>query len=181
MNDVRIGTRRTKKKSMLRVDTSDASGGRDSSALTRTHKLYFCLVPLSLFFEIFPLFPIMMDSLDNITPIITTTTTSSSRSIANTTFLHFNDVYNIEKAPCFIASLTNARNAKVRSKLLPGKTDGEENSSSICRVRRHSKVITLFSGDAFSPSMMSTVLKGKQMIPVLNACNIDAACLGESL
>lgn len=126
----------------------------------------------------------MMDSLDNITPIITTTTTSSSssssRSIANTTFLHFNDVYNIEKAPCFITSLTNARNAKVQSKLLPGKTDGG-NSSSICCVRRHSKVITLFSGDAFSPSMMSTVLKGKQMIPVLNACNIDAACLGKSM
>lgn len=125
----------------------------------------------------------MMDSLDNITPIITTTTSSSGRGIANTTFLHFNDVYNIEKAPCFVTSLTNARiNAKVRSKSLPGKADGGGNSSSIlCRVRRRSKVVTLFSGDAFSPSMMSTVLKGRQMIPVLNACNIDAACLGESL
>lgn len=130
-------------------------------------------------------------SLDNITPIIMTrssssSSSSSSRRIANTTFLHFNDVYNIEKAPCFITSLTNVRNAKLL------KTDGEENSCSKCCIsddkkcgplqrRRHSKVITLFSGDAFSPSMMSTVLKGKQMIPVLNACNIDAACLGKSM
>jgi 2',3'-cyclic-nucleotide 2'-phosphodiesterase (5'-nucleotidase family) len=112
---------------------------------------------------------------------------SSSSRIANTTFLHFNDVYNIEKAPCFITSLTNVRNAKLQSKvLLPvGKTNEGNNtsSSSICRVvrRHHSKVITLFSGDAFSPSMMSTVLKGKQMIPVLNACNIDVACLGENI
>ena len=169
-------------------------GGRDSSALT--HDSHSCLVPASrpLRSKSFHWFDCdlkynMMDSLDNTTPtIMTTTTTSSSSSssrIANTTFLHFNDVYNIEKAPCFVASLTNARiNARVRSKSLPGgKTDGEGNSSSIlCRVRRrHSKNITLFSGDAFSPSMMSTVLKGKQMIPVLNACNIDAACLGESL
>ena len=36
----------------------------------------------------------------------------------------------------------------------------------------------LFSGDAFSPSLMSTVTKGAQMVPVLNSLNINTACIG---
>jgi hypothetical protein len=38
--------------------------------------------------------------------------------------------------------------------------------------------LVLFSGDVFSPSLMSTLNKGKQMLPVLNALNISSACVG---
>jgi len=36
----------------------------------------------------------------------------------------------------------------------------------------------LFSGDAFNPSLLSTVTKGKQMVPILNSFNINTACVG---
>lgn len=73
--------------------------------------------------------------------------------------LHFNDVYNIEprdKEPVGGASrfTTQLRNVGGRDALI------------------------LFSGDAFNPSMMSTVLKGKQMVPCLNEMNIHTAVLG---
>lgn len=38
--------------------------------------------------------------------------------------------------------------------------------------------LVLFSGDALSPSLMSTVTKGKHMAPVLNGMRVAAACLG---
>ena len=38
--------------------------------------------------------------------------------------------------------------------------------------------VVVFSGDAFNPSLMSTVTKGKQMVPCLNNMNIDVACIG---
>lgn len=36
--------------------------------------------------------------------------------------------------------------------------------------------ITLFSGDAFSPSLESAVMKGEHMVPILNHLLIDVAC-----
>lgn len=36
----------------------------------------------------------------------------------------------------------------------------------------------LFSGDCLSPSLMSTLTRGKQMIPILNTIGVHAACLG---
>ena len=80
-------------------------------------------------------------------------------TINNTTFIHFNDVYNIEKSPPFVASIK-----RTRARL---------------QLEEDRDVITVFGGDAFSPSIMSTILRGEQMIPVLNAVVIDAACLGE--
>lgn len=38
--------------------------------------------------------------------------------------------------------------------------------------------LVLFSGDAFNPSLLSTVTKGKQMVPILNSFNINTACVG---
>jgi 5'-nucleotidase len=38
--------------------------------------------------------------------------------------------------------------------------------------------LVLFSGDAFNPSITSTVTKGKQMVPALNAIGIQAAVYG---
>lgn len=37
------------------------------------------------------------------------------------------------------------------------------------------KSVCVFSGDAFSPSLISTVSKGAQMVPVLNSLDIDVA------
>jgi hypothetical protein len=49
MNDIRIGTRRTKKKSMLRVERVIQGGGRDSSALTHDSHYYLLVcLPLAL-------------------------------------------------------------------------------------------------------------------------------------
>lgn len=40
------------------------------------------------------------------------------------------------------------------------------------------ELLTFFSGDAFNPSLESSVTKGKHMVPILNAVKTDAACLG---
>ena len=74
------------------------------------------------------------------------------------TIIHFNDVYNItpyDKDPVggaarFVAAIK----------------------------QRYENPLVLFSGDAFSPSIMSTFTKGKQMVPILNACNIQCAVIG---
>lgn len=70
------------------------------------------------------------------------------------TLIHFNDVYNVDKAARFVHQVKHVQ-----------QTEGD----SAC---------TFFSGDAFSPSLLSTTLRGKQMVPVLKALNIDCACLG---
>ena len=38
--------------------------------------------------------------------------------------------------------------------------------------------LLFFSGDAFSPSSLSLVTKGRQMVPLLNRLGISAACIG---
>jgi 5'-nucleotidase len=73
----------------------------------------------------------------------------------NTTLIHFNDLYNVEKSPRFVAAVKGAQQAATFGTCL-----------------------TIFSGDAFSPSTLSTTLRGTQMVPILNALGIDCACLG---
>ena len=41
-----------------------------------------------------------------------------------------------------------------------------------------SKPLRLFSGDAFSPSLEASVMRGEHMTPVLNHLQIDVACYG---
>ena len=38
--------------------------------------------------------------------------------------------------------------------------------------------LTLFSGDAFSPSTLGLIYEGQQMVKPLNSINIDVACCG---
>lgn len=38
--------------------------------------------------------------------------------------------------------------------------------------------LVMFSGDAFNPSLMSTVTAGAQMPPVLNQAQVACACVG---
>ncbi|PYH87630.1 Metallo-dependent phosphatase [Aspergillus ellipticus CBS 707.79] len=39
-------------------------------------------------------------------------------------------------------------------------------------------VLTFFSGDAYNPSLQSTVTKGRHMVPFLNKAGTDVACVG---
>ncbi|XP_028410070.1 uncharacterized protein LOC114532703 [Dendronephthya gigantea] len=73
--------------------------------------------------------------------------------------LHFNDVYNIEpreKEPVGGAARFASKIATFKSR----------------------DPLTLFSGDALNPSMMSSITKGEQMLPVLNCLGINAAVYG---
>jgi len=45
-------------------------------------------------------------------------------------------------------------------------------------ARGEPEAICLFSGDAFNPSLTSTVTMGKHMVPALNAVGINTACYG---
>ncbi|KNC96618.1 uncharacterized protein SPPG_08200 [Spizellomyces punctatus DAOM BR117] len=71
------------------------------------------------------------------------------------TFLHFNDAYNIgnNHLPRFAHALKRARD-------------------------KYPSALTVFSGDAFSPSVEAAVLKGRHMVPVLNELQVDIACYG---
>lgn len=79
---------------------------------------------------------------------------------------HFNDVYHVEAeshdpvggAPRF----QTMRNFYANDIRFTGQSD----------------LLTFFSGDAYNPSLESTITKGKHMIPVLNNLGTHAACLG---
>ncbi|KAK9503675.1 hypothetical protein O3M35_010185 [Rhynocoris fuscipes] len=77
------------------------------------------------------------------------------------TILHYNDVYNVEKR----------------------KNTDEGGASRMCTALKQcctpqENPLILFSGDAFSPSMLSTCTKGAQMVPVLNAFGTHCAVFG---
>ncbi|RSL48957.1 hypothetical protein CEP53_009332 [Fusarium sp. AF-6] len=80
--------------------------------------------------------------------------------------LHYNDVYHLDPSsaepvgglPRFINVCREYQN-------------GEE-------YEDQPKVLTLFSGDVFNPSLESTVTKGQHMVPVLNMIGTDCACVG---
>ena len=74
--------------------------------------------------------------------------------------LHFGDCYNIQEddgkggAARFVTALDHYRN----------ETDTE--------------TITLFAGDMFGPSLISTVFEGQQLVEPFNAMKVDAAVIG---
>lgn len=75
-------------------------------------------------------------------------------------FIHFNDVYDIQKVHRGSHGATNFQ-------ILVNK------------LRRSlSDPLLIFSGDAFSPSVLSNVQKGQQMVSVLNMLKVDVACMG---
>jgi len=84
---------------------------------------------------------------------------------ANLTLIHFNDVYNVEprkKEPVGGVARFVTRIREVKQEA----------------TQRGDICICLFSGDAFNPSLTSTVTRGRHMVPALNAVGIDAACYG---
>jgi 2',3'-cyclic-nucleotide 2'-phosphodiesterase (5'-nucleotidase family) len=74
------------------------------------------------------------------------------------TILHFNDVYN-----------------------LPSETAGAARFATLLatlRASAPSPPLTTFAGDCLSPSLLSVLTRGTHMPPVLNACAVDVACVG---
>ncbi|KAK7868782.1 hypothetical protein R5R35_003628 [Gryllus longicercus] len=75
------------------------------------------------------------------------------------TILHFNDVYNVESRA----------------------TEPVGGAARFCTAFKsfsHLNPLILFSGDVFSPSMLSTFTKGEQMIPILNELGTHCAVFG---
>jgi hypothetical protein len=58
--------------------------------------------------------------------------------------------------------------------------DDQRANDAIVQVKSHSadNALVLFSGDAFNPSIMSTLTLGKQMVPVLNSIGVHCAAVG---
>ncbi|KAJ9478434.1 5'-nucleotidase [Pseudozyma hubeiensis] len=109
--------------------------------------------------------------------------------------IHFNDVYRVRQkdkasggtigADQFAAKIQSIRESwgepSDLSNLPPpppassssGSRDWTSHSTS-----RQRKGLVLFSGDLYSPSVESSVTRGTHLIPVINAMNLDCACLG---
>ncbi|KAK0622056.1 Metallo-dependent phosphatase-like protein [Bombardia bombarda] len=85
--------------------------------------------------------------------------------------LHFNDVYHLDASSAepvggvarFVTLCNEYRSDS------PGGVD---------RFPGQPELVTLFSGDAFNPSLESSVTKGAHMVPVLNKIGADCACVG---
>lgn len=80
--------------------------------------------------------------------------------------VHFNDVYNIEpreKEPVGGA-------ARFARYVKAARSDGLDGNGR--------RPLVLFSGDALNPSLMSTVTRGHQMVPVLNEIGVHVALVG---
>lgn len=80
--------------------------------------------------------------------------------------LHYNDVYHIEGgsrdpvggAARFVSLVSHYRSAP--------------------EFAGQPELLTFFSGDAFNPSLESSVTKGRHMVPILNEIGTNVACLG---
>ena len=76
-------------------------------------------------------------------------------------FIHFNDVYNIQeranREPC----------------------GGAARFTTMCeKLKKEHSALVMFSGDCLAPSIMSTVTQGSQMPVVLNKIGVDVAVYG---
>ncbi|KAH6714203.1 5'-nucleotidase [Leptodontidium sp. MPI-SDFR-AT-0119] len=95
-----------------------------------------------------------------------TYTTGDFSSPPDLRLLHFNDVYHID------ASSAEPVGGIARFKTLCNEyRDGE-------KFKGQPDLLTFFSGDAFNPSLESSVTKGSHMVPVLNGIGTDVACVG---
>ncbi|THD28102.1 Snake venom 5'-nucleotidase [Fasciola hepatica] len=90
----------------------------------------------------------------------TTATTTAKTTTTTLGIIHFNDVYNVEEQ---------------KSEPFAG---AARFLTAINHYNAGSRSLVLFSGDALSPSMISTVTQGQHMPHILNAMNIGCAVLG---
>ncbi|KAJ6788819.1 hypothetical protein PWT90_02822 [Aphanocladium album] len=99
-------------------------------------------------------------------PRVTYSSGRSGDGAPDLRILHYNDVYHVDPSSAepvggFARFMTMCKEYQTGS-----------------QFAGQSKLITLFSGDAFNPSLESSVTKGKHMVPVLNAIGTDVACVG---
>lgn len=80
--------------------------------------------------------------------------------------LHYNDVYHVD------ASSAEPAGGIARFQTLVNYYRDDE------KFKGQPKLLTFFSGDAFNPSLESSVTKGSHMVPVLNNIGTDIACVG---
>ncbi|KAJ5087065.1 hypothetical protein NUU61_008372 [Penicillium alfredii] len=80
--------------------------------------------------------------------------------------IHYNDVYHIE--PGSAEPVGGA--SRFQSLINYYRTDP--------RFAGQPDILTFFSGDAFNPSLESTITKGRHMVPFLNKVKTDVACVG---
>ncbi|KAF2739654.1 Metallo-dependent phosphatase [Polyplosphaeria fusca] len=81
-------------------------------------------------------------------------------------FLHYNDVYHVD------CSSAEPVGGIARFQTLTNYYRHDQ------KYEGQSKLLTFFSGDAFNPSLESSVTKGSHMIPILNGIGTDVACVG---
>eukprot|EP00918_Siedleckia_nematoides_P005763 GHVU01012665.1.p1 GENE.GHVU01012665.1~~GHVU01012665.1.p1 ORF type:complete len:662 (-),score=158.75 GHVU01012665.1:335-2320(-) len=74
------------------------------------------------------------------------------------TIIHFNDVYNIVSEEPELGGIARFMTALTK--------------------QSHANPLILFSGDVFNPSTLSTISKGRQMVPFLNMIKVHTACYG---
>ncbi|EST07465.1 Phosphoesterase domain protein [Kalmanozyma brasiliensis GHG001] len=107
--------------------------------------------------------------------------------------IHFNDVYRVRQkdkksggtigADQFAAKIQAIRESWGEPSDLSNLSPPEASASSSRDWSKHAtsrerKGLVLFSGDLYSPSVESSVTRGTHLIPVINAMNLDCACLG---
>ena len=81
-------------------------------------------------------------------------------------FLHFNDVYNVSESSSEpIGGISRFVTVTKSYRDDP-------------KYSQHPKLISLFSGDAYNPSLESSVTKGRHMVSILNTIGTDIACVG---
>ncbi|CAI7589947.1 hypothetical protein N7533_009889 [Penicillium manginii] len=80
--------------------------------------------------------------------------------------LHYNDVYHVESGSAEPIGGTPRFQSLVNFYRSDPRFAGQPDA------------LTFFSGDAFNPSLESTVTKGKHMVPFLNKVGTDVACVG---
>jgi 5'-nucleotidase len=98
-----------------------------------------------------------------------TPTNYSSTRVPDIRLLHYNDVYHVDPS----SSEPVGGYARFQT-LCDEYRTGE-------KWKGHPELVTVFSGDAFNPSLESSVTKGAHMVTVLNAVGTDVACVGVSL
>ncbi|KAF2493416.1 5'-nucleotidase [Lophium mytilinum] len=81
-------------------------------------------------------------------------------------FLHYNDVYHVDASSAEPVGGLSRFQTVVNYYRNDGRFEGQPD------------VLTFFSGDAFNPSLESSVTKGSHMVPVLNGIGTDVACVG---
>ncbi|KAF3482621.1 5'-nucleotidase [Arthroderma uncinatum] len=97
---------------------------------------------------------------------VSTTFNSNRQGAPDLRLLHYNDVYHVESSssePCGGAPRFQTLVNYYRSDP---------------KFAEQPSLLTFFSGDAFNPSLESTITKGQHMVPFLNNVGTDAACVG---